>query len=52
MIRLRNVMLAVGVGLLLATAPAIAAEPETPWGKPVDGLACRLIVLDNYCIGV
>ncbi len=32
-------------------AVAFADEPPTPWGKSVDGLACRLIVRENYCLG-
>ena len=37
--------LAFAVLLLLAVAARSRAdEPGGPWGKPVDGLACRLVV--------
>jgi hypothetical protein len=38
-------------GALLAVANAKADEPGGEWGKPVDGLACRLVLEPRYVVG-
>ena len=43
---------AVGAAALLAIGGAeVEAADETPWGEAVDGMACRIIVNSNYCVG-
>src|SRR5437763_195740 len=37
--------------LLAAATSALAGEPGGAWGKPVDGLACRLVLESRYVIG-
>src|SRR4029077_18312112 len=33
-------------------APDEAQKPDdTPWGEAVDGVACRVLVRSNYCVG-
>jgi hypothetical protein len=46
-------LLAIGAALFLAQWSAHAAEPDksAPWGEPVDGLACRLVLQQRYVVG-
>ena len=41
-----------GAGSAPATRPfAAGVEDKTPWGKPLHGLQCRLLVDPEYCVG-
>jgi hypothetical protein len=35
----------------MAQDPPKPAENPTPWGEPVDGMACRLTMKPEYCLG-
>ena len=37
--------------LCLAADDETQKPDDTPWGKAVDGVACRILVRSNYCVG-